>query len=107
MGSGFTQALVKKLAAAPDLELAMALAEDVAQELGGDVGAMLADKGRAWRKVVPSPEMIAQAERLGIDVVPVMQSRASGKAGRLSDLIDKVTATRVIDPVVAKIKERV
>lgn len=104
---GGQRAVVRRESAAPDLELAMALAEDVAQELGGDVGAMLADKGRAWRKVVPSPEMIAQAERLGIDVVPVMQSRASGKAGRLSDLIDKVTATRVIDPVVAKIKERV
>ena len=97
----------RKLAQAPDLELAMALAEDEAQELGGDIGALLADKGRAWRKAVPSTAMIEHAQRLGIDTLPIMESRAGGKAGKLSDLIDRVQATRVLDPVAAKIKARV
>jgi hypothetical protein len=96
------------VATAPDLELAMALAEDVAQEHGGDVGALLADKGRAWRKGVPSPDMLAVAMRLGLHVqtLKITQSRAGGKAGKLSDLIDKVQASRVLDPIADKIKAR-
>jgi len=95
-------------ATAPDLELAMALAEDLAQELGGDIGAMLADKGRAWRKAVPSPEMQEHARRLGLSVEleKILATKAGGKAGKLSDLMDKVQATRVIDPVVEKIRAR-
>ncbi len=94
-------------AVAPDLELAMALAEDEAHDLGGDIGRLLADKNRAWRKAVPSSEMIEYAQRLGINVIPILENRKGGKAGRLSDLIDRVVASRVIDPVVVKIKERV
>lgn len=96
------------LCTAPDLELAMALAEDEAQERGGDIGRLIADKGRAWRKAVPSTEMIQHADRLGLksSVVKILQSKQSGKAGKLSDLIDKVTASRVLDPVAARIKER-
>lgn len=93
---------------APDLELAMALAEDKAQELGGDIGAMLADKSRAWRKAVPSQDMQAQARRLGLgaELEKILATKAAGKAGKLSDLMDKVQATKVIDPVVTKIRAR-
>lgn len=96
-------------AVAPDLELAMALAEDAAHDLGGDIGRLLADKARPWRKGVPSAEMIQMAYRVGIpkpQVYKIMDQRAGGKAGKLSDLIDKVLASRVIDPVAVKIKER-
>lgn len=95
--------------AAPDLELAMALAEDEAQELGGDIGRLLADKSRAWRKVVPSEPMQELARRAGVpdrQIQQIMTQRAGGKAGKLSDLIDKVTASRVLDPVAQKIRER-
>jgi superfamily II DNA or RNA helicase len=96
------------LATASDLELAMALAEDAAEEAGGDIGRLLADKNRAWRKVVPSEDMRELADRLGLEREKdrILASKAGGKAGKLSDLIDKVVASRVIDPVVAKIRER-
>jgi hypothetical protein len=97
------------VATAPDLELAMALAEDEAQERGGDIGRLLADKGRAWRKAVPSDEMQALARRVGVQgrqIEQILASRAAGKAGKLSDLIDKVMASRVLDPMAAKIRER-
>jgi len=92
----------------PDLELAMVLAEDVAHELGGDVGAMLADKGRPWRKAKPSEEMLARARQLGLGakVDKIMAVRAGGKAGKVSDLIATVVATRTLEPVVEKIKTR-
>jgi superfamily II DNA or RNA helicase len=95
-------------ATAPDLELAMALAEDAAQERGGDIGALIADKARAWRKGMPSAEMQDHARRLGLEpeMVKIMAQRAAGKAGKLSDLISKVEASRVLDPVALKIKER-
>lgn len=95
-----------KVATAPDLELAMALAEDEALERGGDIGRMLADKNRAWRRAVPSAEMISLAQRLGINVTGVVQSKQGSKAGRLSDLIDRAVASRTLDPIVRKIKER-
>lgn len=101
--------LVHKLATAPDLELAMAIAEDEAQERGGDIGSLLADKTRPWRKDVPSLKMLSQARRVGVDeaaIGRIMASKAAGKAGKLSDLIDRVTATRVLDHNVAKIRER-
>lgn len=97
-----------RLATAPDLELAMVEAEDQAQELGGDIGALLADKSRAWRKGVPSAEAMAEAQRLGLgkELIQIMEGRASGKAGKLSDLIDKVKATKALDHNAVKIKER-
>jgi superfamily II DNA or RNA helicase len=107
--NGRTPALVSRLATAPDLELAMAIAEDEAQERGGDIGALLADKTRPWRKAVPSLEAIAEARRAGVDeaaIARVLSSKASGKAGKLSDLIDTVVASRVLDGNAAKIKER-
>lgn len=99
---------VARLATAPDLELAMAVAEDEAQERGGDVGALLADKGRPWRKGVPTPEAQAEARRLGLgrELDRILAQRAGGKAGKLSDLMDRVTASKRLDPQVAKIKER-
>jgi superfamily II DNA or RNA helicase len=103
------KARVGKLATAADLELAMAVAEDEAQELGGDIGALLADKTRPWRKAVPSLEAISAARRAGVDeasIQKVLASKASGKAGKLSDLIDRVTASRVLDHNVQRIRER-
>lgn len=100
---------VLKLATAPDLELAMALAEDEAQERGGDIGALLADKTRPWRKAVPSLEMVSTARMTGVDeraIAQVLSSKASGKAGKLSDLIDKVQASRLLDRLVERIRER-
>jgi superfamily II DNA or RNA helicase len=95
-------------ATAPDLELAMAVAEDVATDLGGDVGALLADKTRAWRKAVPSAELqgLAQTLGLGKELIKIMEGRAAGKAGKLSDLCARVQASRVLDRVADKIKER-
>ena len=94
---------------APDLELAMALAEDEAQDRGGDIGRLLADKNRAWRKVTPSLEMTGLARRFGVserEIGRILTSRAGGKAGKLSDLIDKVVASRTLDPIAVKIRER-
>lgn len=98
-----------KLATAPDLELAMALAEDEAQERGGDIGSLLADKTRPWRKAVPSVDMLNEARRVGVPeaaIAKIMASKAGGKAGKLSDLIDTVAASRVLDGNVTKIRER-
>lgn len=91
----------------PDLELAMTVAEDEAQERGGDLGKLLADKDRAWRRQIPSGEMQGMAQRLGLggELISIMESRAGGKAGKVSDLISKVQATRALEPMVAKIKE--
>ena len=92
----------------PDLELAMALAEDAATDLGGNLAALYADKGRAWRKAVPSADMQGYAQRLGLgkELISIMENRKGGKAGRLSDLIDRTVASRRIDPVVARIKAK-
>lgn len=109
LGGHSTAHRVRGLATAPDLELAMAEAEDMAQEMGGDIGALLADKGRAWRKSIPSHQMIEQAARVGVpyaEVQKIITSKAGGKAGRLSDLIDRVTASKALDHNVRKIKER-
>lgn len=92
----------------PDVELAMALAEDAAIDHGGDMGRLLADKSRAWRKGVPSFEARQRALRmgLGMDLDRILASKSAGKAGKLSDVIDRVTASKVIDPVVSRVKER-
>jgi superfamily II DNA or RNA helicase len=92
----------------PDLELAMSVAEDAATDLGGNLTALYADKSRAWRKAVPSGEMQDYAARLGLfdEMGQILTSRKGGKAGRLSDLIDRTVASRRIDPVVARIRGR-
>lgn len=92
----------------PDLELAMTLAEDEAQERGGDLGRLLADKTRPWRKDVPTEDtkQLARALGLGAELDRIMAQRAGGKAGRLSDSIAIVKASRLIDPAVRKLRER-
>lgn len=107
-GEGRGAYRVTMTATAPDLELAMALAEDVAQDLGGDIGALLADKTRAWRKDVPSQAMQDEARRLGLEreLAKILGQRAAGKAGKLSDRISIVKASKVLDRVAEKIKER-
>lgn len=91
----------------PDLELAMQAAEDEAQERGGDLGRLLADKKRPWRQQRPSDEMLARAYQLGLraEVDKIMSARAGGKAGKVSDLISRVVATRALEPMVERIKE--
>lgn len=99
----------RRLAEAPDSGLAMALAEDEAQNLGGDIGALLADKSRAWRRDVPSMDMVRMALRSGVtqaQVDKILAQRAAGKAGKLSDLTDTMLASRVLDPIVEKIQGR-
>lgn len=93
----------------PDTELAMAMAEDFAVEHGGDMGRLLADKDRAWRKAVPSQDMQDLARAMGLekDLRAIMASKSAGKAGRLSERIDRAKASRMIDPVVSKIKARI
>lgn len=94
----------------PDLELAMQVAEDEATERGGDLGALLADKTRPWRKAVPKPgsPMLTYASRLGLDgeVARILAAPARGKAGKVSDLIRRVEASRSIDKAVERMKER-
>lgn len=99
----------RKVGSAPDASLAVALAEDEAQERGGDIGALLADKGRPWRKAVPSMDMQAMALRSGVsqkELDRIMSDRASGKAGKLSDLTDRMIASKLLDPIVVKIQKR-
>lgn len=100
---------VSKIGEAPDVELAMQVAEDEATERGGDLGALVADRTRPWRKAVPEAggKMLAYAGRLGLsgEVDRIMKAKAGGKAGRVSDLIRRVEASRSIDPMVIKIKK--
>jgi hypothetical protein len=58
---------------------------------------------------VPSSEMLALAARVGVpgkEIDRILAQRAAGKAGKLSDLIDRVMASRVLDGIVTKIRER-
>jgi hypothetical protein len=100
---------VSKIGAAPDVELAMQVAEDEATERGGDLGALVADRTRPWRSKRPEPgdKMLVYADRLGLsgEVNRIMQAKAGGKAGKISDLIRRVEASRSIDPMVIKIKK--
>lgn len=108
-GHARTGGYCNRKATAPDLELAMALAEDVAVDLGGDIGALLADKTRAWRKGVPSVELTALARSVGVpekEIGRILTQRAAGKAGKLSDRVSIVQASKVLDRVADKIKER-
>lgn len=94
----------------PDLELAMTLAEDVAADLGGDVGALLADRTRPWRNQKPKPDdrMIQYGRRLGLggEIDRIMIGKAGGKAGKISDLIRRLEASRSIDKAVERIRGR-
>lgn len=93
----------------PDLELAMVAAERLAEDLGGDLGRMLADKTRPWRAKKPTEEVLDLARAVGIpqaQVDKIMEARASGKAGKVSDLIATVVASRALDKFVQRIKEK-
>lgn len=92
----------------PDLELAMLAAEDEATERGGDLGALLADRSRAWRKKVPEQKMLNYAHRLGLtgEVGRILNDKAGGKAGKVSDLIRRVEASRSIDKAAERMRER-
>lgn len=92
----------------PDLEMAMSIAEDEAQERGGDLGRLLADRERPWRKAIPSADMQARAQMLGLgkELAGIMEARQGSKAGRLSDLIGRVEATRALEGLVRQIKEK-
>lgn len=83
-------------------ELAMAWAEDVGMALGFDPLGTYSDKGAPWRKAVPSEEMISLAQRLGVATAPYERGadRRGGKAGRLSDEIDRVRASGRVDGIV-------
>ena len=113
-GTGFSSARVARAecvhADLGDLELAFSLAEDEATERGGDIGALLADRTRAWRSEKPKPDskMLAYAVRLGLsgEVDRIMSAGAGGKAGKISDLIRRVEASRSIDKMADKIRER-
>lgn len=99
----------RRLGTAPDSSLAMALAEDLATDLGGDIGALLADKSRPWRKAVPSVDMVQMALRSGVsqrEIDKILAQRAAGKAGKLSDLTDRLLASKLLDPMVKRIEER-
>lgn len=95
----------------PDLELALQVAEDEATDCGGDVGRLLADRNRPWRKEVPAEDskMVQYGIRLGLgeEIMRILNARPGGKAGKISDLISRVEATRAIDPLVERIKEKV
>lgn len=94
----------------PDLAMAMLAAEDEATDRGGDLGALVADRSRPWRKVKPKPDdkMIQYAARLGLadEVRRIMDAPTGGKAGRISDLIRRVEASRTIDKIVETINAR-
>jgi superfamily II DNA or RNA helicase len=109
-GDGTRGVRVQRLHTVGDQELAFSLAEDEAAERGGDVGALLADRTRAWRKAKPAwtDKMIQYALRLGLEseVNRIMDAPAGGKAGKVSDLIRRVEASRSIDKAVVRIKER-
>jgi superfamily II DNA or RNA helicase len=99
---------VHRVQSVPDQELAFSLAEDEASERGGDVGALLADRTRAWRKQKPGDKMLDYARRLGLatEVDRIMSATAGGKAGKVSDLIRRVEASRSIDKAAQQVKER-
>lgn len=77
------------------LEQAISWAEDEAIERGGYGTKSLTGKKSAWRRQSPSGAQLNQARILGIDVPEGMSK------GELSQAIDRVKATRRIDPLVA------
>ena len=93
-----------------DLEMAMAWAEDLAVDMGADPFESLTKKTAPWRRrrATDYPKMITKARGLGIVVDPARLEREASKplrAGELSDLINKVIATRRIEPVVERVIE--
>lgn len=75
------------------LELAFAWGEDIAQEMGGESGALTLNKASSWRKTKPSDKQLAMCRRFGL-VVPEGASK-----GDVSALIDVHFASKRIDPI--------
>lgn len=90
-----------------DVESALIAAEGRAEDLGGDLGRLVADKSRPWRNQRPSQEMQDRARQLGLgpELDKIMAARAGGKAGKVSDLITKVLASRALDKFAERINE--
>jgi superfamily II DNA or RNA helicase len=106
----------KKVALTPhadlDLELAMGWAEDIAVDLGTDT-LNLANKRARWRSAQPSERMLNRARALGVPLHPEQVDERTGfvlrwreNAGKVSDLMNKVEASHRIDPLVARVKEK-
>lgn len=80
------------------LDMAMAWAEDLANDMGVS---LRPSKHSSWRRREPSPEMIGKAGSEGIAAKEI-----KGKnAGQVSDLIDKMIASRRIDPIVIHLQK--
>lgn len=75
------------------LDMATSWAEEVMEELGGSAALTLGGAKKKWRKSPPSPKQEMWCRRRGID--PAVLTR-----GEVSDLMDTLTATARIDPVV-------
>lgn len=85
-----------------DLEMAMAWGEDLAVDMGADPFETFTKKLAPWRRKPASPAARSMARSLGIKVTddePI-------KAGELSDRINTIVASKVIDPLVAKANAR-
>ena len=83
-----------------DLETAMGWAEDLAVDMGQDPYETLTSKKAPWRKRKASDNtrQMGMAQALGIKV------REGMRAGELSDLIDTIMATRVVDAWAPKVR---
>lgn len=95
-----------------DLEMAMGWGETFAVDMGGDPFETLTKKAAPWRRKRAGEKAIRYAKSLGIKVktetfepgTPYEETVCAMRAGELSDLIDRVVATRRIDPIVKKMK---
>lgn len=76
------------------LDMAMVWAEDLAVDMGADVADMLTRKRAPWRRRAASDDAKTYARSLGV------RFEEGIKGGELSDQIDKIVASRRIDPVV-------
>jgi hypothetical protein len=95
-----------------DLEMAMAWAEDLAVDMGADPFQTLTKKTASWRRrrACDYPKLVAKARNLGVVITPEAldpdRHDLPGKpmrAGEMSDAINKVIATRRIEPVVERV----
>jgi superfamily II DNA or RNA helicase len=77
------------------LEMAMAWAEDLAVDMGADAEGFSRKKKAPWRKAPAKPAAKDYARTLGIKFPEDI------RGGELSDQIDKIIASRRIDPIVA------
>ena len=95
-----------------DLEMAMGWAEDLAVDMGADPYQSLASKGASWRRKRASmyPKMISYGRGLGVKIpaerVDPEATTNVLRAGELSDLINRIQATRRIDPIAEKLSTR-